>query len=53
MVEGRRYREQGKYALAANAYRQVMIFINDPKNKQYQEAQELSKEAELLLKGAY
>lgn len=53
MLEGRRYREQGKYALAAYAYKQVMIFINDTKNKQYQEAQELSKEAELLMKGAY
>lgn len=53
MLEAKRYREQGKHQLAANAYRQVTIFISDPKNKQYQEAEQLAKESELLIRGAY
>lgn len=53
MLEAKRYMEQSKYQLARSAYQQVMILINDPRNKLYQEAQGNFKECELLLKGAF
>lgn len=53
MLEGKRYMEQNKYALARNAYQQVMILIGDPKNKLYLEAREYFTECLLLMKGAY
>lgn len=53
MLQGKRYMEQNKYANAKNAYQQVMILINDPKNKRYLEAREYFNECVLLMKGAY
>ncbi len=53
MLQGKRYMEQNKYALAKNSYQQVMILIGDPKNKLYLEAREYWNECALLMKGAY
>lgn len=53
MLEGKRAYDQNKFELAKSAYRTVLIEINDPNNKIYQEAKERLQEVELLLKGRY
>ncbi len=53
MLEGKRYYEQNKFEMAKAAYRNVLIILNEPSNKTYQEAKERLQEVELLLKGRY
>jgi len=53
MLEGKRYYDQNKFELARAAYRNVLINLNDPNNKVYQEAKARLQEVELLLKGRY
>ncbi len=53
MREGKRAYDQNKFELAKSAYRNVLIELNDPNNKTYQEAKERLQEVELLLKGRY
>jgi hypothetical protein len=53
MLEGKRAYDQNKFELAKSAYINVLIELNDPNNKIYQEAKERRQEVELLLKGRY
>lgn len=53
MFEARRYMEQNKYELAKSAYKNIMVMVNDPNNKTYQEAKERYEEIELLLSGKF
>jgi hypothetical protein len=53
MYEARRYMDQNKYEMAKSAYKNVMIMVNDPNDKTYQEAKERYEELELLLSGKF
>lgn len=48
--EAQRYMEQNKYKEAEAAFQNVMILINDPNNKVYQEAREKYNEVVLIIK---
>jgi pSer/pThr/pTyr-binding forkhead associated (FHA) protein len=53
MFEARRYMEQNKYEMAKAAYKNIMITLNDPSSKTYQEAKERYEEIELILSGKF
>jgi pSer/pThr/pTyr-binding forkhead associated (FHA) protein len=53
MFEARRYMEQNKYELAKSAYKNIMINLNDPSSRTYQEAKEKYEEIELILSGKF
>ncbi len=53
MLEGKRAFDQNKFELAKSSYRTVLIELNDPNNKLYQEAKERLQEVQLLLEGRY
>lgn len=53
MLEAKRFFEKNQFQSAAASYKQVMIYLEDPNNKTYQEARERLYEIQVLLKGAF
>lgn len=53
MQEGSRFMEQNKYQNAKASYKNVMVLLNDPENKIYQEAKEKYNECVLLLRESF
>lgn len=51
--EGKRHFEQNRFELAKSSFKRILVLINDPNNKIYQEAYQRVQEIELILRGKY